>query len=197
MNRLLMTVLFISVGFKSTELLAVEVDPSESTYTCTFFDSTGQRVVHIDKADHKVVPLDDGVHELHFAWFDWTLNLNIKKTGEVREIVGAASHLHFKLRSHVPRVSVNCNNDSVLDTLIIGRGNSQASPNARCDYSQTEQLVDSAKALAQERALIICSSDEVEQMSAWRTDVSCERAGENTEVLKVRAEATFACRFSN
>lgn len=186
---------FSAMVMISANLLALTIDPSVSTYTCTYFESTGLRVVHIDVADQKAVTLQDGQHELHFGWFDWTLNLNVIKVGQVQELLGAASHLHFKLRSHSPRVSIYCNNDLVSDTFVRGFSKQQTASGPRCDFSQTENLTNSAKSLARDNALETCGSNGVEQSSDWRITVDCIKAQTDREYLSVKAEARYACRF--
>ena len=109
--------LLLAISLPSSLAMAHDIDPAESTYSCRLFepDPTGGKVteLHIGKNDVVNHTLLDGNHRVSLQWYDWTLNISVFAAGTVPEVVGGASHLFIKLRSHDPDVSIYCSNDAL------------------------------------------------------------------------------------
>lgn len=112
--RILLVLFLLGVGINA---FAQGIDPSQSTYSCRLFEPSpdGGRTTNLTVGIREVVKhkLLDGVHVVELQWYDWTLNVSIIHPQSDREIVGGASHLYIKLRSHIPPVSVYCTNNDL------------------------------------------------------------------------------------
>jgi hypothetical protein len=84
--------------------------PNQNVYLCQIFEPNQPEVkVQVDPNQQVYVhPLQDGVHELEIHWWSWTLNVSLRTSGVIPEMLGAASHTNLKLRSHEPQISVWC-----------------------------------------------------------------------------------------
>lgn len=111
--------LVVLLGILGADFAAAEgADHSKNTYACQIWEPNREGVdVRVDPSDQIYVHrLQDGIHEVEIHWWHWTLNVSVRKTGEIPELLGAASHTNLKLRSHAPDVSVWC--DKVAEQAI-------------------------------------------------------------------------------
>jgi hypothetical protein len=103
--------LVVLLGFIGADFaLAAAADNSKNTYACQIWEPNREGVdVRVDPLNQvQVHALQDGLHEVEIHWWHWTLNVSVRKKGEIPELLGAASHTNLKLRSHAPDVSVWC-----------------------------------------------------------------------------------------
>jgi len=92
---------------------AASEDHSKNIYHCQVWEPNREGVdVRVDPVDQLYVhSLQDGIHEVEIKWWHWILNVSVRKTGEIPELLGGASHTNLKVRSHTPSVSVWCDKE--------------------------------------------------------------------------------------
>jgi hypothetical protein len=98
----------------STTALAAGAE--NDTYTCRLFEPspTGGKFtdIKVDRRNNLVEhPLRDGRHDVSVQWWHWILNISVRETGVIGELLGGASDTGLNLRSHNPNVSIRCDKD--------------------------------------------------------------------------------------
>lgn len=109
-----MKLLLLMTTLLSVTISIADDTPEDNVYHCRLFqpDSNGGTFIEREISplnQRELVILNDGIHSVNLNWWSWTSEVQVMKEGQTVEVVGAASHEQIKLRSHSPKVSIECN----------------------------------------------------------------------------------------